>query len=162
MKKLMFLMVLGALAFTACKKDEPTSTTPPETAYANRLNGTWQVSTLTYSASLNLGGFPIPITGTAQNAGTLNFNTPTRFCTYDVRFLPNVPIPGIDTVRVQGAGTWTNTASTVSVLDTATQQTLVFTATTNTDAVQIMNTVVSYQLDSATVVPVTLTFTLVK
>jgi hypothetical protein len=161
MKKLLIILFVGALGFTACKKDEPTPAGSPETTYANRLNGSWNVSSLTYNATLSLGGFPIPIQGTAQNAGTLSFNTPTRFCNYNIKFLPSLPIP-IDTVRLVGAGNWTNTAGTVTVVDTATQQTIVFTATTNTDAVQIMTTVVNYQLDSVTVVPVTMNFTLTK
>lgn len=160
MKKLLLLLFVGALGFTACKKDDPVTTSPEET-YANRLNGNWNVSSLNYSATISLGGFPIPVYGTAQNAGTISFNSSTRFCNYDIKFLPNLPVP-IDTVRLVGAGNWTNTAATVTVVDTATQQTIVFTATTNTDAVQIMTTTVNYQLDSATTVPVSLNFTLTK
>ncbi len=161
MKKILLLLFVGALGFTACKKDKSGPSTSPEETYANRLNGNWNVSSLNYNATISLGGFPIPVSGTAQNAGTISFNTPTRFCNYNIKFLPNLPVP-IDTVRLVGAGSWTNTASTVTVVDTATQQTIVFTATTNTDAVQIMTTSVNYQLDSATTVPVTLNFTLTK
>lgn len=161
MKKLLLLLFVGALGFTACKKDDPAPSGTPEETYANRLNGSWNVTSLTYNATLSLGGFPVPITGTAQNAGTISFNTPTRFCNYDIKFLPSLPIP-VDTVRLVGAGSWSNTAGTVTVVDTATQQTIIFTATTNTDAVQIMSTTVSYQLDSATTVPVSLNFTLTK
>jgi len=156
MKKLLLLLFVAAVGFTACKKDpEPTR------SYEDVLNGTWSVTSLTYNASLNLGGFPVPLTGTATNAGTITFNTPTRFCNYDIKFLPSLPIP-VDTVRLVGAGSWTNTTNTVTVVDTATQQSIVFTATTNTATVQIMSTVVNYQLDSATVVPVSLNFTLTK
>ncbi len=163
MKKLMLLLLMVAAGFTACKKDDATNppATSAEETYANRLNGVWTVSSLTYSATLNLGGFPIPVSGNATNAGSISFNTPTRFCNYNIVFLPTVP--GVtDSVRLVGAGTWTNTASTVTVQDTATQQAIVFTATTNSDAVQIMTTSVNYQLDSATIVPVSLNFTLTK
>jgi len=47
-------------------------------------------------------------------------------------------------------------------LDTATLQTIVFVATTNTAAVQIMSTTINYQLDSTTTVPVSMSFTLTK
>lgn len=161
MKNLLFLLLVGVLGFTACKKEDPAPSGTPEQTYANRLNGLWNVTSLTYNATLNLGGFPVPISGTAQNAGTISFNTPTRFCNYDIKFLPNLPV-AVDTVRLVGAGSWTNTAGTVTVVDTATQQTILFTATTNTDAVQIMSTIVNYELDSATIVPVTLNFTLTK
>lgn len=156
MKKLLLLLFVAAVGFTACKKDPE-----PPRSYEDVLNGTWSVTSLTYNASLDLGGFPVPITGTATNAGTITFNTPTRFCNYDIKFLPSLPIP-VDTVRLVGAGSWTNTTNTVTVVDTATQQSIVFTATTNTAEVQIMSTVVNYQLDSATVVPVSLNFTLTK
>jgi hypothetical protein len=160
MKKLLLLLIVAAVGFTACKKD-PEPTPPTSSSYADVLNGIWTVSSLTYNATLDLGGFPVPITGTATNAGTISFNTPTRFCNYDIKFLPSLPVP-VDTVRLVGAGSWTNTTNTVTVVDTATQQSIVFTATTNTATVQVMNTVVNYQLDSATVVPVTLNFTLTK
>lgn len=161
MKKLLLLLFVAALGFTSCKKDDPAPTTSPEQAYADRLNGSWNVSSLTYNATISFGGFPIPVSGTSQNAGSISFNTPTRFCTYNIKFLPNLPIP-IDTVRLVGAGSWTNTAGTVTVLDTATLQTIVFVATTNTAAVQIMSTTINYQLDSTTTVPVSMNFTLTK
>jgi hypothetical protein len=165
MKKLLFVLLLAAAGLVACNKDDDNNTGgggSPEETYANRLNGVWTVSTLTYSATISVPPLPpLPVQGTATNAGTISFDKASRFCNYNIVFLPTVP--GVsDSVRLQGAGNWTNTASTVTVVDTATQRTILFTATTNTDAVQIMTTAVNYEIDSTTTVPVTLNFTLVK
>lgn len=166
MKKILFVLIMATVGLVACNKDNNNNNnggnSNPEETYANRLNGLWTVSTLTYSATISVPPLPpLPVQGTATNAGTISFDKASRFCNYNIVFLPTVP--GVsDSVRLQGAGNWTNTASTVTVVDTATQRTILFTATTNTDAVQIMSTSVNYEIDSATTVPVTLNFTLVK
>jgi hypothetical protein len=159
MKKLLLLLFVGALGFTACKKDKPAEFTSQD--YANRLNGTWSVEKLNYSATFTFLGSPIPINGEATNSGTITFNSSTRFCDYNIKFLPNVPIP-IDSVELVGAGTWTNTTNSITILDTATQQTLSFSTTVNEANVQQISTVVNYQLDSATTIPVTLNIFLKK
>lgn len=98
MKNIHLLALLLLFSFVACKKD-PEKT--PEEIYADRLNGNWSVSTLTYSANVTVPIIgTIPVNGTANNAGTISFNTPARTAVYDIRFLPNISIPGVQLIRL--------------------------------------------------------------
>ena len=97
MKTTRLLALLLLLGFAACKKD-PEKT--PEEIYADRLNGNWTVSTLTYSANVTVPIIgTIPVNGTANNAGTISFNTPARTAVYDIRFCLIYPFPAFQLTR---------------------------------------------------------------
>lgn len=156
MKKILLLSCLSLLVFASCKKKKDNKS--PEEIYAERLNGDWNVSKLDYSAVVNvpiLG--PFPINGTADEAGSVSFNTPAGTAQYDIRFLPtlgNLPgAPPVDTIRLFGSGTFTNTTTTVTLTETS-GDVVVFTVEVNDQNLQILKTNVNYQLDPTTTVPV--------
>ncbi len=159
MKNIHLLALLLLFSFVACKKD-PEKT--PEEIYADRLNGNWSVSTLTYSANVTVPIIgTIPVNGTANNAGTISFNTPARTAVYDIRFLPNISIPGVpvDSVKFFGTGTFTNTTNQITLTDSA--GTLTFNVVKNEDNFQQVTTVVNYSLQGQNV-PVNLNLSLTR
>jgi len=156
MKKLLLFVFAISIAGASCKKDDTTSKSPEE-VYAERLNGNWSVNQLTYTATIMSPFGPIPINGIANNAGTISFNTPAKTANYNISFLPQLAglqIP-VDTVRLEGSGTFTNTSSSITLTE-SNGQILVFNVLTNEASIQVVRTSVNYQLDSATVVPVTM------
>jgi len=151
------LALLLLITVVSCKKD-PEKT--PEEIYAERLNGNWVVSTLNYSATITVPIIgTIPVNGTANNAGTISFNTPARTAVYDIRFLPNISIPGvpIDSVEFFGTGTFTNTTSQITVTDSA--GTLTFNVVKNEPNFQQVTTIVNYSLGGQSI-PVNLNLSL--
>jgi len=159
MKKVLLLIFAVAIAGASCKKENtgnnPTQT--PEEAYAERINGSWNVNQLTYTATVSTPFGPVPINGTATNSGNITFNSTAKTATYNIRFLPqlgNLPIP-VDTVRLSGGGTFTNTTTAITLTDSS-GQVLVFNVLTNEASIQVLRTALNYQLDSTTVVPVTM------
>ncbi|MBA4303149.1 MAG: hypothetical protein C0424_02880 [Sphingobacteriaceae bacterium] len=157
MRKALLFLALIALVSTSCKKDN-TPAKSPEEVYAERLNGNWNVNQLNYTATVPVPVFgSIPINGTATNAGSISFNTPAKTANYNIRFLPTLtglPIP-IDTVRLVGTGTFTNTTTAITLTE-ASGQVVVFNVLTNEANLQVLRTSLNYPLDSATNVPVTL------
>jgi len=160
MKNIQLLALLLLFSFVACKKD-PEKT--PEEIYADRLNGNWTVSTLTYSANITVPIIgPIPVNGTANNAGTISFNTPARTAVYDIRFLPNLSIPGLpppDSVRFFGTGTFTNTTNQITLTDSA--GTLTFNVVKNEENFQQVTTTANYSVQGQSV-PVNLNLSLTR
>ena len=159
MKNIHLLALLLLFSFVACKKD-PEKT--PEEIYADRLNGNWSVSTLTYSANVTVPIIgTIPVNGTANNAGTISFNTPARTAVYDIRFLPNISIPGVpvDSVKFFVTGTFTNTTNQITLTDSA--GTLTFNVVKNEENFQQVTTVVNYSLQGQNV-PVNLNLSLTR
>lgn len=156
MKKVILLSLLTGFLFVSCKKETPKS---PEEVYSERIDGNWNVSSLTYTASVTvpiLGS--VPINGTADNAGSINFNHSSKTASYNIRFLPNIPsLPGIavDTIRLAGNGTYSNTTSNITLTESG-GQVLVFNVIANEQSLQLLNTQLNYQLDSVTTVPVTM------
>ncbi|MFN3529419.1 MAG: hypothetical protein ACK417_05810 [Bacteroidia bacterium] len=155
MKKVLLLSCLSLMVFASCKKKDNKT---PEEIYAERINGDWNVSRLDYTAVVNvpiLG--PFPINGTANEAGTVSFNTPAGTALYDIRFLPtlgNLPgAPAVDTIRLNGSGTFTNTTSSITLTESG-GDVIVFTVEVNDENLQILKTNLNYQLDSVTTVPV--------
>lgn len=161
MKKVLLLTLLAGFVFVGCKKETKT----PEEVYSERLDGDWNVMKLDYSATVQIpliGNFPI--NGTSMNAGSIAFTDDGKTANYDIKFLPSLPglPPGtltIDTVRLAGTGTYTNSTSTITLTETG-GQVLTFTVMANEENLQILNTQLNYQADSATVIPVTLSMTL--
>lgn len=159
MRKVLLFIFAVAIAGASCK-DETNNNTPtksPEEVYAERINGNWNVNQLTYTATVTTPFGPIPINGVATNSGTISFNTPAKTATYNIKFLPQLAglqIP-VDTVRLAGAGSFTNTASSITLNDSS-GQTLNFSVLTNEATIQVLRTSLNYQLDSVTVVPVTM------
>lgn len=142
MKKTRLLALLLLVSFVACKKD-PEKT--PEEIYADRLNGNWSVSSLTYSANITVPIIgSVPVNGTANNAGTISFNTPARTAVYDIRFLPNLTVPGVpvDSVKFFGTGTFSNTVSQITLTDSA--GTLTFNVLKNEENLQQVSTTANY------------------
>ncbi|MFM7588802.1 MAG: hypothetical protein ACKO55_06780, partial [Bacteroidota bacterium] len=121
MKKTMLMLVLMTSALLGCRKTDNTPPLSPAETYANRLVGTWDVDSLTYSATV----FNLPVTGGASQAGYIAFEkTPSRTVNYDIKFRPSLPptIPfPLDTVRLLGRGTWVNTVDTITLTDTSNQ-----------------------------------------
>ena len=156
MRKVLLFVFAIAIAATSCKKDDTPSKSPEE-VYAERLNGNWNVNQLTYTATVSTPFGPVPINGTATNSGNITFNSAAKTASYNIKFLPqlgNLPIP-IDTVRLEGNGTFTNTTTAITLTESS-GQTLIFNVVTNEASIQVLRTAVNYQVDSATVVPVTL------
>ncbi len=162
MKKILLLFVLSSFLSVSCKKKDNRT---PEEIYSERLDGNWNVMKLDYSATIQIplvGTFPI--NGTANNAGSISFNDAAKTANYDIKFLPSLPglppgIIDIDTVSLVGTGTYSNTTTTVTLTE-AGGQVLIFNVLANEENLQLMNTQVNYQADSATVIPVTLSMTL--
>lgn len=162
MKKLLLLSLLTGFLFISCKKEDPKT---PEEIYSERLDGSWNVVSLNYTATLTFPPLPaVPISGTSANAGTINFNHAAKTASYDIKFLPSLPpIPGlaVDTVRLNGSGSYSNTTTNITLTE-SNGSLLVFTVVANEATLQLLNTQVNYQLDSATTVPVTLEMRLGK
>lgn len=165
MPKFLTALLLLGIAFTSCKK-EANDNTPdlsPAEVYANRLVGNWNVDSLTYAASVVILGQPIPIQGGASQAGYIRFvKTPSRTVDYDVKFRPSLPpsIPfPLDTVRLQGTGTWANTTDTITLIDTS-MATYKFKVLFNGTNTQQLRTVVNYDGGTLGQIPVTLELTL--
>ncbi len=164
MKKTMLMWVLMTSVLLGCrKKDNPTPSLSPAETYANRLVGTWDVDSLTYSASVAVLGQTIPIQGGASQAGYIAFEkTPSRSVNYDIKFRPSLPptIPfPLDTVRLLGRGTWVNTVDTITLTDTS-NQVYKFKVLFNGTNTQQLKTVVNYDGGTLGSVPVTLEMTL--
>jgi len=159
MKITRLLALLLLVSFVACKKD-PEKT--PEEIYAERLNGNWSVSSLTYSANITVPIIgTIPVNGTANNAGTISFNTPARTAVYDIRFLPNLTVPGlpVDSVEFFGTGTFTNTTSQITLTDSA--GTLTFNVLKNEENLQQVSTTANYTVSGQNI-PVNLNLVLTR
>lgn len=162
MKKVLIFALLTGFIFVGCRKKE---TKTPEEIYSERLNGGWNVLKLDYSATVQIplvGTFPI--NGTANNAGSISFNHAAKTADYDIKFLPSLPglPPGvldIDTVSLVGTGSYSNTTTTITLVE-AGGQVLIFNVLANEESLQLLNTQINYQADSATVIPVTLSMTL--
>lgn len=157
MRKVLLFIFAVAIAGASCKQEDDGPTKSPEEVYAERLDGNWNVNTLNYTAVAPTPFGPVPINGTASNSGNITFNTPAKTATYNIRFLPqlgNLPIP-VDTVRLEGSGTFTNTTTAITLTESS-GQVIVFNVVTNEAALQVLRTSLNYQLDSATTVPVTL------
>jgi hypothetical protein len=163
MKKLLLLSLLTGFLFVSCKKETPPDPNvpikTPEETYSERLNGTWNIVSLTYTASITIPPLgSIPINGTSANAGTIEFMHASKTAQYDIKFLPNLPpIPGlvIDTINLNGNGTYSNTTANITLTE-GNGQILVFNVIANEPNLQLLNTQLNYQLDSVTAVPVTM------
>lgn len=162
MKNTFFWLVLMTVAMLGCRKTDNTPELSPAETYANRLVGTWDVDSLTYSASVAVLGQTIPINGGSSQAGYIAFvKTPSRTVNYDIRFRPSLPptIPfPLDTVRLLGQGTWVNTVDTITLTDT--NQVYKFKVLFNGTNTQQLKTVVNYDGGTLGLVPVTLEMTL--
>ncbi len=146
-------MLLSLVVLAACKK-EPEKT--PEEVYAERLDGNWNVNRLDYSATITTPFGPLPITGTANNSGTISFNNAAKTADYNIAFLPSLaglPVQ-VDSVKLQGTGTFSNTTTSITLTENG-GQVLTFNVVTNEASLQILRTTVNYDLDTV-VVPVTL------
>jgi len=163
MKKTLLVLVLMTSALLGCRKTDNTPPLSPAETYANRLVGTWDVDSLTYSASVAVLGQTIPIQGGASQAGYIAFEkTPSRTVNYDIKFRPSLPptIPfPLDTVRLLGRGTWVNTVDTITLTDTS-NQVYKFKVLYNGTNSQQLKTVVNYDGGALGLVPVTLEMTL--
>jgi hypothetical protein len=86
------------------------------------------------------------VNGTANNAGTISFNTPARTAEYDIRFLPNLTVPGVpsDSVKFFGTGTFSNTTSQITLTDSA--GTLTFNVLKNEENLQQVTTTANYNV----------------
>ena len=164
MKKLLSLLLCLGLWGISCKKeDNPGNTLTPAQTYANRLAGIWDVDSLTYAATVSVLGQQIPVNGGTSQAGYIEFiNTPSKVVNYDIKFRPSLPptIPfPLDTVRLSGQGTWTNTVDTITLVDTS-DQVYKFKVLFNGMSTQQLRTVVTYDGGTLGQVPVTLEMTL--
>jgi hypothetical protein len=164
MKNTLFLISLLGWAILGCRKDDNTTPTlTPAETYANRLVGTWDVDSLTYSASVTILGQTIPVSGGASQAGYIAFEkTPSRLVNYDIKFRPSLPpsIPfPLDTVKLFGRGSWVNTVDTITLTDTS-SQVYKFKVMYNGANAQQLKTVVNYDGGTLGNVPVTLEMTL--
>jgi hypothetical protein len=164
MKKLLSVLLCLGLWGISCKKENvPGTTLTPAETYANRLVGTWDVDSLTYAATVSVLGQQIPVNGGASQAGYIEFIlSPSRVVNYDVKFRPSLPptIPfPLDTVRLRGQGTWTNTVDTITLVDTS-SQVYKFKVLFNGTNIQQLRTVVNYDGGTLGQVPVSLEMTL--
>jgi len=163
MKNTFLWLVLMTAAMLGCRKTDNTPELSPAETYANRLVGTWDVDSLTYSASVAVLGQTIPINGGSSQAGYIAFEkTPSRTVNYDIKFRPSLPptIPfPLDTVRLLGQGTWVNTVDTITLTDTS-NQVYKFKVLFNGTNTQQLKTVVNYDGGTLGLVPVTLEMTL--
>jgi hypothetical protein len=159
MKKTVMFMLLSLVVLAACKK-EPEKT--PEEVYSERLDGNWNVTKLDYSATITTPFGPLPITGSANNSGTISFNNAAKTANYNIAFLPalaGLPIQ-VDSVKLQGSGTFSNTTTNITLTESS-GQVLVFNVVANEASLQILRTSVNYDLDSI-VVPVTMELRLAR
>ena len=77
MKKL-FLLVTAAVAVVSCSKEKQ---------LAKTLNGTWNVKSVTYNASPNIGGLTTTINGTGSSVGgTISFDRKALTSNFNVAF----------------------------------------------------------------------------
>ncbi|NBW32705.1 MAG: hypothetical protein EBR22_01980 [Cytophagia bacterium] len=164
MKKLLsILLCLGIWGISCKKEDNPSNTLTPAQTYANRLAGVWDVDSLTYAATVSVLGQQIPVNGGASQAGYIEFiNSPSKAVNYDIKFRPSLPptIPfPLDTVRLSGQGTWSNTVDTITLVDTS-NQVYKFKVLFNGSNTQQLRTVVNYDGGTLGQVPVTLEMTL--
>lgn len=146
MKKVLIIFAAIALS-VACKKKEEKPLT-----MAEKLNGTWNVTKLDYSATVTIPGVPIglPISGSSPNVGNMQFNAATGIATYDIEFQPNVNIPGVPplgTVPIKGSGPYTATETSVKVTDTQSNTTFDFKVNTNEEKRQVWETTAPFAID---------------
>ncbi len=151
MKKSLFLLGITALLLSSCKKDEQ----PTAPDLENTINGNWDVTFLTYSATvpypINGQVVPVPVTGDATNCGPISFDKATKGCSYDIKFKPSISgiAVDLDTIVFKGQGNYViNSQNQISVTDTILKQTFVWNVESNQATVQRWGTVVPYQVDS--------------
>jgi hypothetical protein len=164
MKKLLLIGLVATFAVASCKKETPKT---PEEIYSERLDGDWNVASLDYSAAVTIPGLgSIPLNGTSTNAGSISFTHASKSAVYDIKFLPSLPglPPGtidVDTVRLAGSGTYSNTTANITLTDTN-GDIIVFNVIANEQTLQLLSTQLNYELDSVTTIPVTLQLRLGK
>lgn len=152
-------MLLSLVVLAACKK-EPEKT--PEEVYSERLDGNWNVTKLDYSAVVTTPFGPIPITGTANNSGTIAFNNAGKTANYNIAFLPSLaglPVQ-VDSVKLIGNGTYSNTTTNITLTESG-GQVLTFNVVANEANLQILRTSINYDLDTV-MVPVTIEMRLAR
>lgn len=165
MKKTLLLLGISALLIGSCKKDEQPSAPNLE----DTINGNWDVTALTYSATvpypINGQVVPVPVTGDATNCGPISFDKATKGCSYDIKFKPSISglAVDLDTIVFKGQGTYViNSQTQIAVTDTVLKQTFVWNVESNQATVQRWNTVVPYQVDSVTSTNVSMKITFNK
>ena len=144
MKKL-FLLVTAAVAVVSCSKEKQ---------LAKTLNGTWNVKSVTYNASPNIGGFTTTINGTGSGVGgTISFDRKALTSNFNVAFSTQpttvggiFPVPAIP-VTLNGTGTFTNTEDAVTITRTDTVQTLTFAILSNNKTTMTWKTTTTTNLD---------------
>lgn len=144
MKKL-FLLLTAAVAVVSCSKEKQ---------LARTLDGTWNVKTVTYSASPNIGGFTTTINGTGSGVtGTISFDRKAATSNFNVGFSTQpttvggiFPVPAIP-VTLNGTGTFTNTENAVTITRTDTVQTLTFAILSNNKTTMTWKTTTTTNLD---------------
>jgi len=146
-----------------------------EKALTKRLDGRWNIDLLEYRTNIldSTSGNNIPLTGSNTNAGTITFNAANKTGDYDITAttqaihvtIPGVPNPIIipsSTVHVAGSGTFSNTQTTITIVD-AQQSPRVFDVAAALKTEMILTTTETKFIDSLKMtVPIQLTLNLTK
>ncbi|MCH8555542.1 MAG: hypothetical protein LAT76_10305 [Schleiferiaceae bacterium] len=111
----LFLLPLVAVLFAGCEKEDdlltPVTPLPPVLTFEQRIQGDWLVKLGQYSATIDLQGFPVTLSGTDPNAsGRFQIGVSPNTFTYnismtanvDLGFGPALPLP----INQSGTGTW--------------------------------------------------------
>ena len=158
-------MLLTATILGACTQEE---------LITKRLEGTWDVKKVDYSAKIILPppiSLEIPVSGISENSGNMVFSKKNKECSYDISFTTKpIELTGLGTIpatpiTIKGSGTWANTDKEVTITNSDSLKTkFVFAVQKNERFLQEWKTTINYQIAQLgnTPVPVTLVITMEK
>ena len=147
MKKIFFLLA-ASVAIVSCSKEKQLTKT---------LNGTWNVKSVNYTATPNIGGLTTTINGTGSSVnGTVSFDRKNMTSTFNVGFSTQpttvgglFPVPAIP-ITIKGNGTFINSETDITITRTDTvSQPMVFAILANNKTTMTWKTTANTTIDLA-------------
>lgn len=124
MKKFLTLAVAALVGLASCSKDDPAPAPAAPDTLDNRLVGTWDLTSVTYSGTAPNPLNPtqsIPFSGTGTNTnGGFTFSKNPNEMDFDFGFTASANGMGSFPISRSGSGTWTTTSDGSRVILTPT------------------------------------------